>query len=371
MPFNANQNFIYSLKSGIKSISFNTPGLVTLPSWLSFSCASTRTAQISANALIKNVSTNQAVANMWGLQHEPSATNYCVYSENFGSWAKVGAATRTLGITDPAGGTTGATITTVPNDYGYYPPAQVIAGNICISGWVKTNTHSNIGTTSGAAQPTWGFTVPSPGNGSVWQLYSGSWNQSSNATSPIISNTFSTTTAPGGDTTATGGNYAFVQMENSLFPSSYIITPSSAPITRAMSFLTFKPKTQTSFSFRFDFIAAAPSTGYLQALIVNENAPSCYNYIGVDGKINSHSGNDLVDTNALVWVPGDKISFRFKFNNTTSYTINVYKNDVFYYTKTFTHSAIPTFNSSGQTFIASNSSGTFLYNKGITYVSMQ
>src|SRR5271157_2939188 len=42
-----------------------TLGALTLPSWLTFTCASTRTAQTSATSIVVNIGTNIPVGNMW------------------------------------------------------------------------------------------------------------------------------------------------------------------------------------------------------------------------------------------------------------------------------------------------------------------
>jgi len=136
-------NFLSGGRLSSKSISFNTPGLVTLPSWLSFSCASTRTAQTSSSTIIRGVGANQAVANIWGLQHEPSATNYCQYSENFAAtgWTQNQLTMYSSAISDPAGNSTGCDASVIASGYGggyYFAGAPITLQPTC-SGFIKSS----------------------------------------------------------------------------------------------------------------------------------------------------------------------------------------------------------------------------------------
>ena len=54
-------------------------------------------------------------------------TNYCRYSQDFGSWSKFGSVTRTTGVTDPNGGTTAATIANIPS--GNFTDGIMLANN--------------------------------------------------------------------------------------------------------------------------------------------------------------------------------------------------------------------------------------------------
>jgi hypothetical protein len=364
-------NGLYSSSTLTPAVSFNTTGLVTLPSWLSFTCPSTRTAQTSASTMIRGVAANQAVANMYGLQHEPTASNYCIYSENFAAigWAANSLTMYSTSITDPAGNSTGCDAGVPTGSYG---AGQSMSGlpttfQPTFSGWIKSSGTSPNQANFGLLLSTTGY----PTGNQIWQTPTTSWQRVSQ-TSPTV-NSYSYTII--GDLRlsdhlgASRSEYAFFQCENNLYPTSYIPNTGATAVTRAASTLTFNLTNNAAFTLRFDVVMAVGSTSGLNQHLIRSPDATRYTFIDGTGHIGSKSGDYQVDSTALVWVAGDKLSFRMTYNNSTSYRIDVSKNGTPYYTNTFTHTVIPAYSNTGN-FLASDNAGTVIACKGISYISL-
>ena len=368
--FNGNFSFNKFQASPNSRVLVWSPGLITLPAWLSFSCASVRTAQVSPSTMIRGGPTNQAVCNMYGLQHEPASTNYCPYSEAFGSWI-AGQGSVTLLQIDPTGGTTAALSATPANNYGIY--AQPNVGGTggapyVLSGWIKSSSHCAVNFNYNASSAKdCGIILGTTGG--VWQWYAAPSTVIVNGTGIFISDNRSEAVT---DTSATSCTAAFIQLESLPYATSYIPVPSTSPVTRAASGLRFSLTNTTNFTLRYDCIMAVASTANRQQRIVADPAGNRGVLVieGTTKMLTSSCGNYISDTTALSWVAGDKLSFRMTYNGTTSYNVTIYKNDVFYYTHTFTHNAVTNFRNTGN-WIGNDAGGVNpIDTKGLSYVSL-
>jgi hypothetical protein len=363
-------NYLFCNKNLTKSISFNYPGLFTLPSWLTFQGPSNRTAQTSASTLIRGVGTNQAVANIYGLQHEPAATNFIYAADFSNSWTING--TDNGYITDPSGTLYGKDLTSAVGGNGSFIGANSLvqtSTSFTASAWIKQTISGALnvaymGSSTAGVVPICNA-VENPIVGSSWHKIANTYNSTSVTNNYFLVGDVRTN---GGGVQNRGG-YACPQLESTPYATSFIPT-STVPVTRAASSLTLNLTNTTKFRFRYDAQMALPSTLTVTQLILRSSTSSFYVYLSSTGYLNSYSGNLLTDTTQLVWAVDDILSFRFVFSNSTSYTINIYKNNVFYYTKTFTHSAIPTFQSTGNWIGTDNVLTGNLSVKGYKYFSL-
>lgn len=107
-------------------------GLLTLPSWMTITCATTgRTVQTSASTLVTGLGANAArarnVGSGWGLSVEMARTNLITYANDATQWLTNGGGTLTNvnSLTDPAGGSLASLggWSSGASDAVYFPPA--------------------------------------------------------------------------------------------------------------------------------------------------------------------------------------------------------------------------------------------------------
>ena len=322
------------------SAAFTTPGLYTPPAWFSFACASSgRTAIITPSSMIRSIAANQAVCNIYGLQHEPQATNYCCYSENFdpgaGGWANAGGCTiNSYAITDPCGNATGLDLTST-NQY-YY-----------MGGFAQVTTVATASVFMSAAA--------SPNNGGYSLCYNTVAIIASYNENPITSSWhrtaafFSGTSGPVnylclGDLRVVAnpsrGLYSFPQVELLPWASSYIPTPSSpTPTTRAATIVQTTGNVTANWKAAYAFRAGAASTAATSPAAIFADA-SNGNTIGFDAAGNNRKflvscGGVVTGANANTWTAGDKVELRASISG-TALTLKLYINGTLTNTETLT-----------------------------------
>jgi hypothetical protein len=342
--------------STINATSFNQPGLTTLPAWLAFTCASTRTAEVTPSTLLTGIGANQAVTNRWGLQHETTTANLIPNTQNMSAWSPGGSATRVLGFADPAGGT-GAAALTGGGGAGFY---QVIVGGpsttYTVSSWTSLNgvgtQRTLIGVADAGVAPIAGVTEQPTGN--TWHRLSASY---SGASVQGVYATLSDRRAP---VNAQEGDalYAFAQVSTLPFETSYIPTSGTSQ-TRAASILKATLPAVSDMKISMSFVAShAPQNmaGAYDFLLCNGTNGTFWIAIASSRQLSIAT---VTQTSGLVsWAAGDSVSIDITLRSvakTVTYVVRV--NGVQTFSDTVTHTVSPAFDAT-QITVGSASDGT-------------
>jgi len=309
---------------------FATPGLVTLPPWLQFSCASTRNVEIVPNTLTKGIAVNQAVAGLFGLVHEVTDTNYTSYSENFSlaPWTLNAAPTVTYNVSDPAGGTTAMRVQSVGGASEIYQNTLTAPFSTThnISAYILGDGAASYSlfTSAATAATTYGVTP------TTWTRKSAQYNGAS------IQNFYNVMGASNGNgvpNIATDAKYAFVQYSMLPWLTTYITNNTvGSAVTRAASLLsTNAMPASNNFELTYSYINILPSASYASPtghIILSNIDSSKYVSLTTNGIIRAVSGTIVNGVNPTS-MPGNGEIVTVKIRVTgTSYKITTYVNSV-------------------------------------------
>ena len=334
-----------------------SPGVVVMPAWCPFSCASARTVQTSLSTVLRGIATNQACASMYGLQHEPQSTNYCGYSENFSPWGQLGSPIVTGGNTDPAGGTTAADVTsTAISPYGgIYMDTTLVSTTVTVSGWLAGSVSPNIAqielmTGTFAA----GLRQVSPAVG--WAKFQATYSGASADVRYVFLNDGSHAGTPADYIAASRAKFAFIQKEALPYATSYIPTVSASAVTRAASIWTLNPGS-AYFGCRIGArMELASTAGVACTYLCN---PTGTAKLGFDasGHVSITSGNTVVSSAAYTWAVGDTMELIPQFRGQLTTRVQVRKNGVAIDSVSITNSTAPSFAATGN-YIGTNQDGS-------------
>ena len=242
--------------AGPSGIRFDTPGLVTLPSWATMICASTRTVDTAVDTVLRGVGINQAVAGRYGLLMEVASSNQTNNSEFVGGstfgHSPPNAGTRTLGQADPAGGTSAAAYVGSANNYlETLSNVAGVAAPYSLSIWAKCPGHGN---TQDNITPYANGVIDVAGPADYWRRY-GISRATGAANSALVIEARSGINGAG-NTTAPNFTRAFIQIEPLPIITQYIPTiTTGVAATRAAAMLTLATKATTGNNYRFKFWA--------------------------------------------------------------------------------------------------------------------
>ena len=325
------------------------PGLVSTPNGITFSCASTRTAQTSPSALITGISANQAVIcynpflGVYGLQHEPSATNTQYYSQAFASWTNVGA-TVTTGQTDPSGATNAALIQGSSTTFIVASSRTLAATNGAVTTyWIAgfNGSPNQADWCSGAASVAQVMSYENTSPALAWQRTFRSTTSAVDIVGTTIA--YSGPLNTGSNSAANKAYYFGGQIEAGLIPTSYIPTTTTA-VTRSASIITANLASWSKWAARLDAYPnaqAAYATNFLIFESTNVNRYQAYvNLATSHFVLIVNNVGILTDSSyAYVFVAGDKWSWRATYDGTT-YTVKAYKNNILQCTHSVAGSAV-------------------------------
>lgn len=321
---------------GRKGVDFSTltPGPVTLPSWLQFTCFANRTCQVSANAVYPSTITpNQACVyndgTIKGLMLEETRTNFALNGLASGfSSTNNGNGTLTTGRTDPASGTNAWRYQTSAGGFGNNQTIVPAAAHV-LSAWMKTNSTNSYATLLENTVKDAGITVADTGG--AWKRYSyvGSVVP---AGVTVIGDCRSAYNSYSGSADA---DYSFVQTENGSYPTSYIVTTSTAA-SRAATVLVGVLQSTSSFNISMKNVKVADLQSctdhpYVLANYTGDQTFSVYTnktFTCMTINVNGETKNTDYLYN---WVKGDVFESNITgFNTSTGCTITakVIKNGV-------------------------------------------
>lgn len=309
-------------------------GPITLPSWLSFACASTTSVQTSASALTLGIAANHPVckwtANGGGLQLDAQDTNTCLNSSAFGSWTVTGSPTNNGLVTDPSGTSTGADLSTGTGAY-YSSTSTVGAVSGTVSCWVADAAAPNLANVCVTDGTTAVQIKQAPITG--WQHLSASGSCAGNLTSTQIRDF-----AGGASARA---KYAFVQTSALPFATAYIPTTTSA-VTRLPSTFTATLPNDSDLIFDLEFeLSHAWTVGYSAstntAHVLTGTALKNFGVDTATGKFRIYDGAATLGDVALAGVAGDVVKFIIASNwSAKTITCTYFVNGVQTYQQTIT-----------------------------------
>jgi hypothetical protein len=353
-----------------KLINFNTPGLITLPSWLSFTCASTRTAQISSSTLLLGVSTNQAVVNIYGLQHEPQSTNYSPASNNFTAvnWAQLGPNTPTYGLTDPAGGSTAMSVNASGGPYySLYEGTSVTATVWTLSMWTKSIGTGNTATIAIADAGGYGSNIAVCTELNQSSLSTaGQWHPVQQTTT-TVSKSANYTLLPTG-TIPAYSTYAFLQCETGIsYATSYI--PTTGSTTRAASTLQGVFGSAANPVLDLTFIAGASASAIGACAFLSDGTST----IGLNssGNLTYNFSGTKTGSNTYSWVSGNTVRVIVKAQGSAGNVIfQLYINGVLQNQETLSNGSSFTFASKTLYLGSVGGTGQYLPAKGYSKIGI-
>lgn len=359
-------------------------GLFNMPSWLTYTAPANRTARTTWSTMLRGIVANQAVGviipnplttnGFYGLQLEPAATNYVLYSENFAQWTNFNsqATINGTGIIDPAGGTTAYDISVGAGLTGLYSPSVYSGTNQTVSAWLNAYSGAGAGASTGAV-------VIEGENGYITTGYQGLPYPTAAKTtwgrfwiSQVNFNLSSVQTAIGDRASAfpsinTRAQYAFIQVETTPYPTSYIPTTSSTA-SRATTTLAWTPfKSDGTFNIILTFAMSLPTstlailgTGFT---LLSDSTGTKTIGVNSSGKITSTLGNTVTDATPLSWADGDILEVQIIANGPAkTYTANISTRSLVAPYTPSQHSFIgthsSTFNMGSTIYIGSSPTGT-------------
>jgi len=354
-------------------------GFFTLPSWLIYTAPANRTAMTGQSVMLRNVPANQPVGTLIptnlfdngyiGLRLEPVATNYCLYSENFSQWTNLHATINATNLTDPAGGTTAWDISSASGYSGLYTPTNMVYQNpanpiICLSGWFlnagpdpSNGAIAILGTNGDLIVDYLGLPAyhQPPYNQMGWSRI---WYIDQNYDYGVLYTEIGN--RPEFQVFDTRAKYAFIQCENTPYPTSYMPTQGS-PVTRAASILSFIPyKHDGTFNVSITFGMAlstywqtgftilSDSTGTKSIRMISNNHMA---------QIQSIIGDVVTDSTQLTWADSDNLTCHVIVNGPAkTYTAKIIINGITVRTFTGTHAS--PFDMGSRIYIGSQPDGT-------------
>lgn len=348
-----------------KIINFNHPGAIQLPEWLIFTCASTRTAQISTSTLLRGVSTNQAVVNIYGLQNEIASENYCRNSEAFSLWNQLGPQIPTFGLTDPAGNSTACSINTISGPYYslYQTSTSPTSTIYSISIWTKsigTGNNANFAITAAGGYGTTILIVEE--NNQSGLSTAGNWHYITNAAT-VASNTAIYTILPDTDE-GTNSTYAFAQYELLPYSTSYIPATSRAASTLQGIF-----NNAANPVLDLTFIAAASAVAVGAITFISDGTSS----IGLNssGNLTYNFSGTKTGSNTYSWSAGDTVRVVVAANGTAGNVFfQLYKNGTLQNSETLSNGSSFTFSSKTLYLGSVGSTGQYLPAKGYSKIGI-
>lgn len=363
-----------------------TPGIVQVPTGITFICASTRTAQTSRSTMITGIGANQPVVcynpilNCYGLQHEPTSTNQQWYSQSYSSWSSQNNfPIDSSNNSDPTGGTA-ATLIHGNGTSPFIYLSQPLGILTTVNGWNMSQWIAGYNGSPNQADCCFGeasinqilsseYITPAL----TWERKTVSTTSNGNITGPTLG--YSGTLNTGANGQANKAYYYGLQLEKGRIPTSYIITPSNAAVTRTTTIIKAPIYNYNNFKLRFDTyvwnrtdydINTYPSTIIFQE-DSNTNRILCQITISLGSPVLQLYVNSILvytGTNVYNFVRGDKWSWRLNFNGTT-FNILVYKNDVYQWTETYT-GEVPT--SMANVVFGSAVDGTYHFSAPCTFI---
>jgi hypothetical protein len=271
----------------------------------------------------------------YGLTLEPAATNYVIYSENFAQWTNFSsqASINFTGLADPAGGTTAYDVSVGAGLTGLYTPCTYAGSEQTVSCWLNAFAGAGAGASTGAVviegsngyveTGYQGLPFPTPNN-LGWSRF---WLPSSFNDAPVqVAIGDRAGAFPGVNTRA---QYAFIQVETTPYPTSYIPTTSSTA-SRAATTLAWTPNLSNgSFNITIGF-AMALSTGALSSLamgftILSDSTGTKTIGFNSSGQLTSTlGGNTVTDPTPLSWPDTSIMSIQIIANGSAkTYTANI------------------------------------------------
>ena len=335
----------------------NTVGLVSMPNGITFSCASTRTAQTSPSTLLTGIGANQAVVSynayldVYGLQHEATARNYQIYSEALQSWGVQSGGVISTGNADPSSGTNATLV--AGNSIGSQFIAQALpslsaANGLTTTSWIRgfNGTPNQADWCYGAAAVPQILNCEFPTPSLLWQRKSVSATNAGSVTGCTLA--YSGVYNVGSNGQNNKAYYYGIQIETGLIPTSYIPTTTAAT-TRAASTISAPIANRLNFKCRFDlYVHNRTDYGTDSKTVFQDTSGTNKLLIYIStgtGVLETTKLTMLIDgvqvyvgTNPYPFVAGEKWSWRLTFDGTT-YSCQVYKNDVLQWIESYTGAA--------------------------------
>jgi hypothetical protein len=294
-------------------------GAGVLPSDLTFTCASTRTCQTTANTIVTGIGSNVPAFDITGLLHEVQSTNHCQYSENFSSWGAASTSgIESLSQTDPAGTTTAIKYANAQGRGRYSSVSVALSTNATLSAWINNTDTTNAANVCFRGLPnTFAVTIPN----NKWGRFSARNTSSSIGALVVVAEA---EFAPYNNISQ-NASFAFVQVESVPYMTSYIPNTGSSTTTRAGSKIskTFKSATKQYLDFTFTAATSPANMAGTFGIIMTGGGG---NYIALmpDGRFTY--SQSFYTTKSFTWSENDVV--RIVVDNSNVISITVYVNGV-------------------------------------------
>jgi hypothetical protein len=303
----------------------------------------------------------------FGLQLDPEATNFCLWSDDYSKWTNLHATVAATGLPDPLGGKTAWDIASLSGYSGlisqtvltYKDPTNPI---ICLSGWMNnagpdpSNGLIAVLGTNGDMTTGWaGLPYKNQqGYGQGWTRFWYIDNYDYGVLYTEIGN------RPEFQVEDTRAQYFGIQVENTAYPTSFIHTQ-DVPVTREKEQLSFTPyRADGTFDIEVTFgmsLSTYWQTGFTILADATGTKKITFNSNNHTAQIVSVIGDTVTDSAQLTWDDSDRLTCRVVVDGPNkTYTVTVSKNGVIYHVFTAVHSV--QFNFGNLVFIGSNPDGS-------------